>query len=107
MAALVRHGYRQHGEDFIRVYEEQSTGSSAGVDYAIRAKIGTMSYVRGLTGVISLGGRDMIFAIMAMDPARSTRNAKAWMGKARRLEQALMSDWLQNFWPTPQQVASR
>jgi len=107
MAALVRHGYQRHGEAFTRVYEEQSTGSSAGVDYAIRAKIGTMSYVRGLGGVITLGGRDMVFAIMAMDPARSTRNAKAWMGKARRLEQALMSDWLQNFWPSQQQIASR
>jgi len=107
MAALVRHGYQQHGQDFIRVYEEQSSGSSAGVDYAIRAKIGVLSYVRGLGGVISLGGRDMVFAIMAMDPAHSTRNAKAWMGKARRLEQALMSDWLQNFWPAPEQVASR
>ena len=107
MAALVRYGYQQHGQDFIRVYEEQSSGHSQGVDYAIRAKIGTMSYVRGLGGVITLGGRDMVFAIMAMDPARSTRNAKAWMGKARRLEQALMSDWLQNFWPSRQnQVAS-
>ena len=66
-----------------------------------------MSYVRGLGGVISLGGRDMVFAIMAMDPSRSTGNAKAWMGKARRLEQALMSDWLQKFWPAAQQVASR
>jgi len=107
MAALVRHGYQRHGQDFIRVYEEQSTGSAGGVDYAIRAKIGTISYVRGLGGIITLGGRDMVFAIMAMDPARSIRNAKAWMGKARRLEQALMSDWLQNFWPAVQQVASR
>ena len=107
MAALIRHGYQQHGQEFTRVYEEQSSGSSNGVDYAIRAKIGTMSYVRGLGGVISLNERDLIFAIMAMDPARSTRDAKAWMGKARRLEQALMSDWLKNFWPSrQQQVAS-
>jgi D-alanyl-D-alanine carboxypeptidase/D-alanyl-D-alanine-endopeptidase (penicillin-binding protein 4) len=102
MAALVRYGYQQHGSQFRRIYEKQSSGSAKGVDYSIRAKIGTMSYVRGLGGIVSVGGRDMVFAIMATDPARSTRNAKAWMGKARRLEQALMSDWLQNYWPSAQ-----
>lgn len=97
MAALVRHGYLRHGDIFKRIYEEQSAGNG----FAIRAKIGTMRYVRGLGGIMTIGGRDLVFAIMATDTARSV-GAKNWMGKARRLEQAVMSDWLQNNWPSTQ-----
>jgi D-alanyl-D-alanine carboxypeptidase/D-alanyl-D-alanine-endopeptidase (penicillin-binding protein 4) len=106
IAALVRHGYRQHGETFRSMFARQSGGASNGVSYDVRAKIGTMSYVRGLSGILSLGGRDMIFAILATDPSRSDGSARAWMGKARQLEKALLSDWLQNNWPSVQ-TASR
>ncbi len=100
IAALTHYGYKRYGQLFKGIHEAQSQGSNGGVEYAIATKIGTLSYVRGLTGFITLGGRDMVFAIMANDPQRRLRNAKGWMGKARRLEQALLSDWLQNFWPS-------
>ena len=100
IAALVRHGYREHGELFRSLFLRQSDGASNGVRFDVRAKIGTMSYVRGLSGILSLNGRDMIFAILATDPARSDGSAQAWMGKARQLEKALLSDWLQNNWPS-------
>ena len=100
MAAFTQYGYEQYGQAFKQIHESQTVGSSAGVDYAIVTKFGTMRYVRGLTGIITLGGRDMVFAIMSSDPARSLGNSKAWMDKARRLEQAVTSDWLQNNWPT-------
>ena len=106
MASFTRYGYKRHGQLFKGIHEAQSQGSSAGVNYSVATKIGTLSYVRGLTGFITLDGREMIFAIMANDPARRLRNARGWMGKARRLEQALLSDWLQNFWPTTR-TASR
>ncbi len=100
MAAFTRYGYKKYGEAFKQIHESQTVGSNGGVDYAIVTKFGTLSYVRGLTGIITLGGRDMVFAIMSNDPARRMRNAKGWMDKARRLEQAVTSDWLQNNWPT-------
>jgi len=106
MAALFLHGYQQYGEQFRLIHEQQLLGNSAGVDFEIRVKFGTLSYARGLGGIMTLGGRDMVFVIMATDPARSTRNAKAWMDDARRLEQAVISDWMQNFWP-PTRTASR
>lgn len=106
MAALFLHGYQQHGEQFRLIHEQQLLGNSAGVDFEIRVKFGTLSYARGLGGIMTLGGRDMVFVIMATDPARSTRNAKGWMDTARRLEQAVISDWMQNFWP-PTRTASR
>lgn len=106
VAAFTQYGYEQYGDAFKRIHESQTVGSSGGVDYAIVTKFGTMRYVRGLTGIMTLGGRDMIFAIMSTDPSRSLGNAKAWMDKARRLEQAVTSDWLQNNWPTTR-TASR
>ena len=107
MAALTQYGYEQHGEAFRSIHEVQTQKSAGGVDFSIVTKFGTLSYVRGLTGIITLNGRNLTFAIMSNDPRRRLGNAKAWMDKARRLEQAVTSDWLQNNWPRNQQVASR
>ena len=106
IAALFLHGYQRYGEQFRMINEQQLTGNTNGVGYEVRVKFGTLSYVRGLGGIMTLGGRDMVFVIMANDLSRSAGNAKGWMGTARRLEQAVISDWMQNFWPTTQ-TASR
>lgn len=100
MAAITRFAYQRYGAPFTGVYKVQSSGSDGGVDFAVRAKIGTQSYHRALAGVFSLAGRDMIFAIMANDPARRTRHPETWMMSARKLEQAIISDWMTDQWPS-------
>lgn len=97
MAEIARFGHRRFGSTFTNAFAIRAmTGRSGGVGYDVRSKIGTMSYVRGLAGIMNVGGRDMAFAIMAMDPARRAGNPETWMSKARKLERALMSDWIQD-----------
>lgn len=105
MAAILRYGYQTLGSSFVDLYRDESKGASS--LYSIRAKIGTMRFVRGLGGFLNVGGRDMIFTIMsnddkrraAADAGRSRLGSAPWMHKARKLEQALLSDWLAAYWP--------
>ena len=63
------------------------------------AKTGTMSYVRGLAGYVATpGGRRLAFAIFSNDLERRgdgpERVDKAWMGRAKGFERALIRSWV-------------
>jgi len=76
---------------------------------SVRAKTGNMNFVRGLTGWIEPGdGRLLGFALFINDPAARaaldaaidptavfvpTREARMWLGRARKLEGALLRLW--------------
>ena len=77
-------------------------------ELALRAKSGTMSYSRGLAGVMrSAGGRQVLFVLMHTDfaarerfekhPQRFSnavrRRAGRWLGRARALERQLLLHW--------------
>ncbi len=66
---------------------------------AIVAKTGTMSYVRGLAGyILTPGGRRLAFAVFSNDLDRRgpgpERVDKAWMGRAKEFERALIRSWV-------------
>ena len=94
MAEIVRYGHRRHGHAFTSLYEPQMAGNLLGSSYGVQAKIGTMRYVRGLGGMLDVGGRQTVFAIFAADPSLSAGAPEGWMMKARRLENALINDWI-------------
>jgi D-alanyl-D-alanine carboxypeptidase/D-alanyl-D-alanine-endopeptidase (penicillin-binding protein 4) len=63
------------------------------------AKTGTMDYVRGLSGYVATpGGRRLAFAIFSNDLDRRGAGPpsadRAWMGRAKRFEQALIRAWV-------------
>ncbi len=74
----------------------------------VQAKSGTMSYVDGLTGILTTrGGQQLGFALLLTDFARRAAfdasrhaervrtppEAKAWTERAKAFEQALLSHW--------------
>lgn len=70
----------------------------------VMAKSGTLNFVSGLAGhVVPPGGRELVFAIFSGDPDRrdavpvalreEPEGAKAWTGRARRLQGQLVSRW--------------
>lgn len=71
----------------------------------VSAKTGTLNFTRGLAGYLEKGGRKYSFAIFSADLAARAniplaarerpRGAKAWAGKAKRQEQALLRHWLE------------
>ncbi len=78
------------------------SAKSVPLDYKrlqIVAKTGTMSYVRGLAGYVATpGGRRLAFAIFSNDLDRRgpgpERVDKAWMGRAKEFERALIRSWV-------------
>lgn len=78
------------------------TAKSVPLDYDrldVVAKTGTMSFVRGLAGYIATPrGRTLAFAIFTNDLARrggrAQRVNKGWMNRAKRLERALIRNWV-------------
>ncbi|MCL5777972.1 D-alanyl-D-alanine carboxypeptidase/D-alanyl-D-alanine-endopeptidase [Limibaculum sp. FT325] len=65
----------------------------------IAAKTGTMDLIRGLAGyIVTPGGRRLAFAMFSNDLDRRsggvTRIDRAWMGRARGFEKALLRDWV-------------
>jgi D-alanyl-D-alanine carboxypeptidase/D-alanyl-D-alanine-endopeptidase (penicillin-binding protein 4) len=74
--------------------------------FEVRAKTGTLHFVSALTGYLSVpGGRTLGFAILTGDVAHRetlTRaqldrppGARAWAGRSRRLQSALLRRWAQ------------
>lgn len=61
----------------------------------VRAKTGTMNFVRGLAGYIATpGGRRLAFAYFANDiAARGGGGDRNWLGRAKGLERALIRSW--------------
>ncbi len=69
---------------------------------AVVAKTGTMNFIRGLSGYITIGsGRRFGFAILSADPSRRSPDdgierpagAGTWMAKAKEQERALLWYW--------------
>ena len=105
IAAILRQGYLRFGDDFVQLHRNASPrGGSA---FKLRAKAGSMRFVRGYGGFLRVGGREMVFAIMANDDLHRAMadagatglNSKSWMRKAQQLEKALLSDWIADYWP--------
>ena len=111
IASILRLGYQTQGETFRSMHAEHTAGGYQA--FAMRGKTGTMRFVRGYGGFLSIGGRDMIFAIMANDSKRrATADAgiedlgsRAWMRKARKLELAILADWIEDHWMNPNGMA--
>jgi D-alanyl-D-alanine carboxypeptidase/D-alanyl-D-alanine-endopeptidase (penicillin-binding protein 4) len=77
-----------------------ATGDAAAAAGAeLRAKSGTMDYIRALAGyAVTPGGRRLAFAIVSNDLDRRDgvrrRIDRAWMGRARALERAVLRLWM-------------
>lgn len=65
----------------------------------VRAKTGTMNFVRGLAGYIATpGGRRLAFAYFANNvDGRGGGGDRAWLGRAKGLERALIRSWAARF----------
>lgn len=65
----------------------------------VRAKTGTMNFIRGLAGYVrTAGGRRLAFAYFANDlSARGGSGARSWLGRAKGLERALLRSWAVRF----------
>jgi len=106
MAAILRLGYLRFGARFTDLHHR--TAPAGYQAYTLRGKMGTMRFVRGYAGFLTVGGREMIFAIMANDARNraladadgSGLPSKAWMRKARQFEHLVLSEWVKDHWPT-------
>ncbi|MEM9140583.1 MAG: D-alanyl-D-alanine carboxypeptidase/D-alanyl-D-alanine-endopeptidase [Pseudomonadota bacterium] len=85
---------------YLKPYNVRDEGTA--IDYdrlEVTAKTGTMNFVRGLAGYIATpGGKRLAFAVFSNDLERrgasSQRINKGWMNRARRLERALIRNWV-------------
>ena len=84
---------------FLKPHNVSDKGAPAPVGLVVRAKTGTMNYVRGLAGYITTpGGRRLAFAYFANDiGARGSGNSSRWLARARALERALIRNWAARF----------
>jgi D-alanyl-D-alanine carboxypeptidase/D-alanyl-D-alanine-endopeptidase (penicillin-binding protein 4) len=106
MASILRLGYLRFGTRFTDLHHK--TAPAGYQAYTLRGKMGTMRFVRGYAGFLTVGGREMIFAIMANDASgraladagRSGLPSKAWMRKARQFEHLVLSEWVADHWPS-------
>jgi len=84
----------------LRPYNVASKGDGLDHDRLhIVAKTGTMDFVRGLAGyVLTPGGRRLAFAAFSNHLDRRSggvsRIDRAWMGRARGFEKALLRNWI-------------
>jgi len=112
IAAILRLGYLRFGRTFTDMHSKNQPGGFQA--YKLRGKFGTMKFVRGYGGFLTVSGREMIFAIMSDDRDQRARadtgeaglRSAAWMHKARGLEQSILSEWIVDFWQarTPEPV---
>ncbi len=104
IAHILRHGYLRFGRTFSDLHYENKPGGYQAYD--LRGKFGTLKFVRGYGGFLTVGGREMIFAIMSDDRRQRDRvdsgvgglNSRGWMRKARQLEQSVLSEWVVDYW---------
>ena len=76
-------------------------------DVEVRAKTGTLNFVRGLSGIIhGRSGKKFAFAIFSADMAARSRidgtqsrprGTKTFASRARALEQAVLADWIRRY----------
>ena len=111
IASILRLGHQRFGEKFRALHAEHSTSGFQA--FEMRGKIGAMRFVRGYGGFLSIGGRDLIFAIMANDMKQRARadagikglQSEAWMAQALERELAILGDWIADYWPTGQETS--
>lgn len=92
--------------DLLRDHPIDEADARAPKGAAVRAKTGTLDFTRGLAGyAVTPSGRRLAFAFFANDLDRraaargETRpaGARAWRGRAQRLERALLRGWLTRY----------
>jgi serine-type D-Ala-D-Ala carboxypeptidase/endopeptidase (penicillin-binding protein 4) len=109
MIAMLLYGaFRTYGEDDFLALLRPARWLGPREPFAVRAKTGTMHYASGLAGVIEhRSGRRLLFAVFNTDYAARAelernpnryqadvqRSARAWTGRARRLEERLVRHW--------------
>lgn len=108
IASILRLGYQRFGSTFTDMHKlSLPAGYRA---FSMRGKFGTMRFVRGYAGFLTIGGRQMVFAIMTndghrralADAGRTGLPSHVWMNRARRLEQSILSEWISDHWqPAP------
>lgn len=104
IAAILRLGYQKFGKTFVDLHKRTAPGGYQAFD--LHGKIGTMRFVRGYGGYLTIDGRDMVFAIMANDSRRRSladagqtgMRSQGWMTKARHLERDVLSEWVADHW---------
>ena len=104
IASILRLGYQRFGSTFTNLHKPNQPGGYQA--YSLRGKFGTMQFVRGYGGFLTVGGKEMIFAIMTNDRRRRALAdagqtglpSHAWMRKARKLEQAVLGEWITALW---------
>ncbi len=85
-------------------------GAAPAGRYSVRAKSGTMNYVRGRAGYITTArGRKLAFTLFITQPearrderggkrkARRTLGPRSWMFRARKLEHDLIAKWVRTY----------
>ena len=106
IASILRLGYQRFGRNFSDLHSaNQPVGFQA---YTLRGKFGTMRFVRGYAGFLTVGNKEMVFAIMANDRRRRALadagttglSSQSWMNAARKLEQKVLGDWITGLWPS-------
>lgn len=102
-------GRRGQLEGLLRKHFVARPGSKQPVSnkVEVRAKTGTLNFVRGLSGIIhGANGRKLAFAIFSADlPARARADhsvsrpvgTKTFSTRARALEQAILADWIAKY----------
>jgi len=104
IASILQLGYQRFGSTFTDLHKQNQPGGFQA--YSLRGKFGTMRFVRGYGGFLTVGGREMIFTIMTNDRRRRALadagktglRSHAWMRKARKLEQDVLSQWIAGIW---------
>jgi len=114
--AMLRYAHsRRYGgvryEALLKPYYLQRKAKPTG-RYSVRAKSGTMNYIRGRAGYIrSVGGRVLAFALFinqaerrrdfsGRTPKRTARiryRPRSWMYRARKLEHDLIARWVKTY----------
>jgi serine-type D-Ala-D-Ala carboxypeptidase/endopeptidase (penicillin-binding protein 4) len=93
----------------LKPYTLKRSAAPAG-RYSVRAKSGTMNYIRGRAGYITTArGRELAFALFITQPdarrdersgkrkARRTLGPRSWMFRARKLEHDLIAKWVKAY----------
>lgn len=119
IAAVLREGRRRFGEEYVSLYNDSTLSARRmGLGYgqippqhSILAKTGTMYFVRGFAGYMTVNGRNTVFAFMASEDSQRSaidaaftpysdyrpQGSKSWLRRARAFEKAMLTDWVLRF----------
>jgi len=116
LAFILRDGRRRWGDPYLALYNNRSiTSERLGLppgtptpDHSIYGKTGSMHFVHGLAGFITIKDRPMVYAFMANeDQSRKILDAQFtpygdttptaaanWSRRTKAFEQAMLKDWV-------------